>query len=142
MELDGPKFVKLCKQYKIIDRRFLSTDADIIFAGMLAKSKDRGKRRISFQEFLAIGVPEIARRKRLPEQAVVDALVTQAGCDGGRPRFNTGTTTADSVRFHDDQSTYTGVYARGGPTNTNDGYNLTLDVLADRTASDVRGTKR
>ena len=28
-----------------------------------------------------------------------------------------GQTKADNVRFHDDKSTYTGVYARGGPTN-------------------------
>ena len=68
----------------------------------------------------------------LPEQAVIDALVTQAGYDGGRPRFNTSTTQAEAVRFHDDQSLYTGVYARGGPTNTNDGYNLSLDAIADR----------
>ena len=132
MDLDGPKFIKLCKQYKVIDRKFTSTDADIIFAGVLAKSQDRGKRRITFQEFVNLALPEVARRKRLPEQAVIDALVTQAGYDGGRPRFNTSTTQAEAVRFHDDQSLYTGVYARGGPTNTNDGYNLSLDSIADR----------
>lgn len=26
-------------------------------------------------------------------------------------------TKADAVRFHDDKTTYTGVYAQGGPTN-------------------------
>jgi hypothetical protein len=142
MELDGPKFVKMCKQYNVIDRKFTSTDADIIFAGVLAKAQDRGKRRISYDEFLSQAIPEIARRKRLPEQSVIDAIVTQAGYDGARPRFNTGTTTAEANRFHDDHSLYTGVYARGGPTNTNDGYSLSLDSLADRSAADVRGTKR
>lgn len=46
-------------------------------------------------------------------------------------------TTAEPVRFHDDQSTYTGVYARGGPTNV-DG-NKDLSSLCDRTPADNRG---
>jgi len=39
----------------------------------------------------------------------------------GGPTF-TGTK-ADHVKFHDDKSLYTGVYARGGPTNV-DKYNI------------------
>lgn len=46
-------------------------------------------------------------------------------------------TQAEFVKFHDDQSTYTGVYARGGPTNV-DG-NKDLSSLCDRTAADNRG---
>lgn len=33
----------------------------------------------------------------------------------GGPLMNA--TKADQVRFHDDKSLYTGVYAQGGPTN-------------------------
>lgn len=46
-------------------------------------------------------------------------------------------TQAEFVKFHDDQSTYTGVYARGGPTNV-DG-NKDLSSLCDRTPADNRG---
>lgn len=84
-------------------------------------------------------------------------------CSG--PKLNA--TVPDQVRFHDDQSTYTGVYARGGeykptllyqshwgthlgrllrnrtfcPGPTNIDNAITLSNLADRSDADVRGVK-
>ncbi len=49
----------------------------------------------------------------------------------------TDATKADFVKFHDDKSTYTGVYAKGGPTNV-DG-NKDISQLCDRTTANVRG---
>lgn len=43
------------------------------------------------------------------------AALEKAICDAGGPVF-AGTKT-DNVKFHDDKSLYTGVYAQGGPTN-------------------------
>ena len=41
--------------------------------------------------------------------------------------------------FHDDKSTYSGVYAQGGPTTIDN--NITLGNLMDRSDYDVRGRK-
>jgi p25-alpha len=46
-------------------------------------------------------------------------------------------TKCDEVRLHDDKTTYTGVYAKGGPTNV-DGVK-DISQLCDRSAADVRG---
>jgi hypothetical protein len=53
----------------------------------------------------------------------------------GGPRTNA--THAQYNKFHDDKSTYTGVYKNGGPTNY-DG-KRDLQELMDRTPSNVRG---
>ena len=44
-------------------------------------------------------------------------------------------TVADSVKFHDDKSLYTGVYANGGPTNVD--RDKGLGALLDRSPADV-----
>ena len=49
-------------------------------------------------------------------------------------------TKPDTVKWHDDKSTYTGVYAKGGPTNVD--HKITLSNLADRSVADARGVKR
>jgi len=43
------------------------------------------------------------------------------------------------VRLHDDTSTYTGVYAQGGPTTVDE--DTSLNNLLDRSDADVRGVK-
>lgn len=43
------------------------------------------------------------------------------------------------MRFHDDKSQYTGVYAQGGPSTVD--ANRALDGLLDRSDADVRGVK-
>lgn len=50
-------------------------------------------------------------------------------------------TKADKVKLHDDKSQYTGVYAKGGPTNVDKDKYVHLDGLLDRSDADVRGRK-
>jgi hypothetical protein len=69
------------------------------------------------------------------EAAFLDAL---SQCEG--PHLAAGTTVADHNRFHDDLSTYTGVYAAGGP-DTSEKSKLDLSEIMDRSESDVRGRK-
>lgn len=47
-------------------------------------------------------------------------------------------TVAEETRFHDDQSTYTGVHKAGGPTIV-DRDKPTLDHLLNRGGADIRG---
>ncbi len=49
------------------------------------------------------------------------------------------TTKAEKTRFHDDRSTYTGVYKRGGP-KIMDAPGITLSKIADRSKANARGT--
>ena len=60
----------------------------------------------------------------------------------GGPIF-TGTKT-EKVKWHDDKATYTGVYARGGPSTLDSGKTMIRDIseLCDRSEADVRGVKK
>ena len=53
-------------------------------------------------------------------------------------------TKAEKVKWHDDKSTYTGVYAKGGPSNVDVGKTVITDImqLCDRSEADVRGVKK
>jgi len=63
-------------------------------------------------------------------------------CAVGGPVF--AGTKADKVKFHDDKSLYTGVYAQGGPTTVDAGKGAISDIsqLCDRSSADVRGIKK
>eukprot|EP01065_Artemidia_motanka_P011620 TRINITY_DN16298_c0_g1_i1.p1 TRINITY_DN16298_c0_g1~~TRINITY_DN16298_c0_g1_i1.p1 ORF type:complete len:456 (+),score=114.60 TRINITY_DN16298_c0_g1_i1:87-1454(+) len=126
-ELDNAKFAKMCRDTGILDRHFTPTDADLIFS----KAKPRGGRTIDFHVFRQQVVSEIARRKRIPEPAVVEML-----CGGGGPASSG--TVAESVALHDDRGTYTGVYKHGGPSTT-DLDTADLYFIANRQEADVRG---
>ncbi|KIY94588.1 hypothetical protein MNEG_13374 [Monoraphidium neglectum] len=66
-------------------------------------------------------------------EEVVRAIVSAGGpVDGG--------TKAEAVRLHDDKTCYTGVYAKGGPTNV-DMDPSSLASLCDRSPADARGVK-
>jgi len=49
------------------------------------------------------------------KKGVDTEVLTAAIIKAGGPTFSG--TKADQVKFHDDKSLYTGVYAQGGPTN-------------------------
>jgi len=57
----------------------------------------------------------------------------------GGPIF-TGTKT-EKVKWHDDKTSYTGVYARGGPSTFDIGKTVIRDIseLCNRSDADVRG---
>ncbi|KAK9820323.1 hypothetical protein WJX72_008971 [[Myrmecia] bisecta] len=124
-EMDGARFSKLVRECGLLDKALTTIDADIIFA----KVKVKGQRKINFEQFLkALGIA--ADKKGAALEDVVKAILLAGGPAASG-------TKADYVKFHDDKSTYTGVYARGGPTNVEPSNDLS--ALLDRSDADVRG---
>jgi len=129
-EMDNAKFAKLCRDTKMIDKKFTGTDADLIFT----KSKAPGARKIRFSDFKDKALPQVAAKKGID----VDTLISKMLNVGG-PASNS--TKADAVRFHDDKSQYTGVYAHGGPSNVDKDKMTLASIVSDHNAltCDVRG---
>jgi hypothetical protein len=119
--MDGKTFTKLCKDWGLLDKDFSDIDADLAFAKVVTK----GQRRIGMSQFEAL-LRLLADKKGVEHNSVV-VLVAQARRPvllGTRP---------DAVRFHDDKSTYTGVYANGGPDRIAVGAGTVADQSAKRT---------
>ena len=76
----------------------------------------------------------MAQKKGI-SQAQIDQLV--AASHG--PILNG--TKADAVKYHDDKSLYTGVYAHGGPSTVDTDKVTDISQLCDRSEADVRGQK-
>eukprot|EP01060_Flectonema_neradi_P011805 TRINITY_DN1878_c2_g1_i1.p1 TRINITY_DN1878_c2_g1~~TRINITY_DN1878_c2_g1_i1.p1 ORF type:complete len:170 (+),score=26.20 TRINITY_DN1878_c2_g1_i1:50-511(+) len=129
-EMDNAKFNKFCKDTKVIDKKFTSTDADLIFSS----TKGKGERRISYSVFAGPALDAVAKRKGISKDALLGQIVGSRGptCSG---------TQAENVALHDDKSTYTGVYGKGGPTNTDLGTS-DLSNITNRAPADVRGVQR
>jgi hypothetical protein len=108
-DMDGKTFAKLCKDCKLLDKKFTATDVDLIFA----KVAPKGQRRITFEQFGA-ALEHVATKKGTGVDAVHDAV-----CMAGGPTLNG--TVADHVKFHDDKSTYTGTHVNGGPESVKKG---------------------
>merc|ERR1719343_162993 len=108
-DMDGKTFAKLCKDCKLLDKKFTATDVDLIFA----KVAPKGQRRITFEQFGA-ALEHVATKKGTGVDAVHDAV-----CNAGGPTLNG--TVADHVKFHDDKSTYTGTHVNGGPESVKKG---------------------
>ena len=129
-ELESKQFSKLVKECKLIDKKFTNNDVDIVFA----KVKSGKVKTITFAEFEnALG--EIAKRKGTTKEAISNAIKSHGGAT------YTGTK-AGYVKFHDDKSTYTGVYAKGGPSVVDAGRGgMVSDIsqTCNRQAADVRG---
>ena len=103
---------------------------------IFAKVKDKGSRKITFAQFEQ--AVELCAAKRGLSQAEMETTIMMSG--GKRL---TGTQ-AESVKLHDDKSTYTGVYAKGGPSTVDAGRTRVDDIssLCDRGAADVRGVQK
>lgn len=129
--MDGKTFAKMAKDCKILDKKLTATDMDLIFAKVKAKTA----RKITYAQF-ENGIGECAAKKGISAEALVEKI-----CSVGGPVY-TGTK-ADNVKYHDDKSLYTGVYAQGGPTTVDAGNGMISDIsqLCDRTSADVRGVK-
>ncbi|EIE22274.1 P25-alpha [Coccomyxa subellipsoidea C-169] len=133
-ELDGAKFVKLFKDTGLVGNGLIATDLDIIYSKVVIPFDDvktKGARKIQFAEFEK-ALDLVATKKAIDRDELEKRLLASEG-----PK--TQATKADFVKFHDDKSTYTGVYAKGGPTNV-DGTG-DLSALCDRTPADARGVK-
>jgi len=132
--MESKTFFKLCKEAGLLNKTCTQTDCDLTFA----KVKAKGKNKIEYKQFLE-GLHCIAEKAFPKEEKTAahnKALQIVAASTGPQ----SSGTKADFVKFHDDKSQYTGVYARGGPTNV-DG-KITLSNLADRSGADARGVKK
>lgn len=129
-EIDGKTFAKFAKDCKVINKSCTTTDIDLIFA----KVKDKAARKITFPQFK--DAIKHCADKRKEDCAVLEASILAAG----GPVFSG--TKAEANKFHDDKSLYTGVYAQGGPTNVDKDKISDISQTCDRTAADVRGTKK
>jgi len=125
--MDGKTFVKFAKDCKVIDKKCSATDIDLTFAKV---KNGPAARKIVYAEFTA-ALELIAAKKGIAMGALEEKI-----CGAGGPVF-TGTK-AEAVKYHDDKSLYTGVYANGGPSSA-DGKISDLSQLADRSSAGVRG---
>ncbi|KAL4432502.1 hypothetical protein ABPG74_013356 [Tetrahymena malaccensis] len=132
-DMDGKTFAKFAKDCGLLDKKLTATDIDLIFAKVKTSS---AVRTITFAQFEK-GLDQMATKKGVS----LDQLKEKVTSAGG-PTF-TGTK-ADAVKFHDDKSLYTGVYANGGPSTVDIGNGKISDIsqLCDRTGADVRGVKK
>ena len=131
-EMSNKEYAKMNKDCGLLDKKYTTTDVDINFA----KIKTKTSKVITFQQFDE-GLKLAASKKGIEHSALVSLV-----CQAKGPTF-TGTK-ADYVKFHDDKSLYTGVYAKGGPTNVDakNGNISDISQICDRTGADVRGVKK
>jgi hypothetical protein len=115
-DMDGKTFAKMAKDTKILDKNLTATDIDLIFA----KVKDKAARKINLTQFIS-GIEHCAAKKKITFEALQEKILAVGG-----PVF-TGTKT-DHVKFHDDKSLYTGVYAQGGPSTVDAGSGMISDI--------------
>ena len=102
---------------------------------IFAKVKTKAEKRIVENQMLE-GLRLCAQKKKMD----LDALLQSIKTDG--PQFK-GTKT-EKVALHDDRSKYTGVYARGGPTNVDVKVGVVTDLsqLTNRKEANVRGVNK
>eukprot|EP00873_Tetraselmis_striata_P017380 jgi/Tetstr1/437644/TSEL_026311.t1 len=124
-DMDSKAFAKLAKDCSLVTKQCTPTDVDLFFT----KVKEKGERRIDFRQF-NVALDLMADKKGKSRDYVINKVL-----EAGGPTSNA--TQAQFSRFHDDKSTYTGVYKNGGPTNY-DG-KKDLAELMDRTPGNVRG---
>ena len=103
MELDGKQFSKLCRDAGLSRGPKESVKVDLCFA----KARSNKGRKLFFEDFL-VALALLATEFNVPED---DVFKKVSRCRGPRRNSNT----PDYCRLHDDKSTFTGVYARGGP---------------------------
>jgi len=101
-DLDGKGWAKLCKDARLIGGGLSAPDADVIFTTVVAKVAGRGAGRMTWPMFQE-AMTRLALKKQISPSEVEEML---ENCDG--PQLNA--TKSDSVRFHDDKSTYTGAH--------------------------------
>ena len=104
--MDGKSFAKFCKDSHLIDKALTAPDVDLIFAKIKTVKIER---RITFDEFKQ-ALELISAKKRI----LFSQLATYIAEYNHGPVMKA--TKVDQVRLHDDKSTYTGVYANGGPS--------------------------
>mmetsp|Transcript_145750 Transcript_145750/g.265475 ORF Transcript_145750/g.265475 Transcript_145750/m.265475 type:complete len:893 (-) Transcript_145750:266-2944(-) len=104
--IDGATFVKGCRDCHLIGAHLSVTDADLLFA-RLAHGIG-GKRGLDLHQFRA-ALDSIAMKKGTSTEELCIGIQSSGG------PVSHGTTKAQTVRFHDDKSQYTGVHRHDGP---------------------------
>ena len=145
-EMDSSKFAKLCKECRLLDKKTLTpTDVDLIFT----RSKPKGKRKISFEEFkVALGM--IAAKKEVEEERLRELVLAS----GGPASSGTRADKDGILKRMTDSSQYTGAHkarfdasgkGRGKAGREDVGRDAKVDDLSqqlDRSHADVRGVKQ
>lgn len=112
--MEGKSFAKLAKDCNLLDKKLTQADVDLIFAKVKV---NKAERKIGFQEFIH-GINLMAEKKKVPKEELAYFIATS----NHGPILKA--TKVEQVRLHDDKTTYTGVYANGGPTNVDPMPNL------------------
>jgi len=102
-DMDNKQFIKFCKDTHLVDKKLTSTDVDLIFTKVVSK----GQRRIGFEQFSS-ALQLIAEKKGATPEKIYQTVLGAGG-----PVLHG--TVAESVKFYDDKSTFTGTWAHGGP---------------------------
>eukprot|EP01069_Polyplicarium_translucidae_P013287 Polyplicarium_translucidae@DN872_c0_g1_i1.p1 len=87
-EMDGRQFVKMLRDAKVLDPKFTTTQADLVFA----KAKQKGHRKLHMTDF-DTAVTLMAQKKGVPKDAIAERIATTGG-----PIY-VGTK-AEAVRFY------------------------------------------
>ena len=126
VKIDCKRFNKLCKESKLLNKKFNANACDLLFTSLA-----RPKKTISFPEFEAKALPELAGKLGISVDEI-KAKITSGGpqSSGTKAQYN---------KFHDDKATWTATAVAGGPTTIDNA--ITLSNLADRSSADVRGVK-
>ena len=103
--MDGKSFAKMAKDCGLIDKHLAAPDVDLAFTKAKMNKLDR---KIGFEEFL-VALEYLSQKKGKSTEELAYFIV--GVCKGPVMKA----TKTDNVRLHDDRSTYTGVYAQGGP---------------------------
>jgi len=103
-QLDSRTFIKICRDCKIFNKNFNTTDADLIFQKVKAKLQITAKT-LNYDYFRNHIIPEISAKNNVDISRVIKKIANSSG-----PTLN-GVTETEAVRLHDDPATYTGAHA-------------------------------
>lgn len=106
--MDGAKFGKLCRDTKLLDKKLTSTDVDIIFSRVKAKTD----RKITFKQFEeAVGLLAEKKYPGAPNGlAKITALITSSKTGPATHSEAAKTVSSDVVDRMTDTSKYTGAH--------------------------------
>jgi hypothetical protein len=122
VRMDGKAFAKVIKEASLMGKALDPTRVDLCFT----KCTDKVTKRMNFKQFNA-ALAACAHARSMDVDTFISAVAAT------EPHVS-GTVTCH-VKWHDDRSTYTGVYAQGGPSTVDK--HVELKNLVDRAAQDA-----
>jgi len=142
--IESSKFRKMMKNSKFIckgmsikkkdkGRKINGNMCDQEFVEYCNKGKFSTKKKLHYNDFIAVGVPQLAELLTGGDMEKFCQLLAS----NGKPAASAGGTKAEYNKFYDDKSTWTGVATRVGPSTTGD--QITLSGMMNREEAGVRG---